>query len=94
VHDADEDRRRSVTSPIALTAILKRASTIRAHASHPIPQIKKRSIRAPQFYRFTRGRFSVDAFAFEFMGLVMIALCLVVLAIPSGRRRSRRIRYE
>jgi hypothetical protein len=36
----------------------------------------------------------VDAFAFEFVGLVMIALCLVVLAIPSGRRRSRHVRYE
>jgi hypothetical protein len=36
----------------------------------------------------------VDAFAFEFMGLAMIALCLIVLALPSGRRRSRKIRYE
>jgi hypothetical protein len=36
----------------------------------------------------------VDAFAFELMGMAMIALCLIVLAIPSGRRRSRRIRYE
>jgi hypothetical protein len=36
----------------------------------------------------------VDAFAFEFMGMAMIGLCLVVLAIPSGRRRSRHVRYE
>ena len=36
----------------------------------------------------------MDAFAFEFMGLAMIALGLVVLASPSGRRRSRHIRYE
>jgi hypothetical protein len=36
----------------------------------------------------------VDAFAFELMGMAMIALCLAVLAIPSGRRRSRNIRYE
>jgi hypothetical protein len=36
----------------------------------------------------------VDAFAFALMGMAMIALCLVVLAIPSGRRRSRHIRYE
>jgi hypothetical protein len=36
----------------------------------------------------------VDAFAFELMGMVMIALCLVVLALPSGRRPSRHIRYE
>ena len=28
----------------------------------------------------------MDAFAFEFMGMVMIGLCLIVLAIPSGRR--------
>jgi len=26
--------------------------------------------------------------------MVMIGLCLIVLAIPSGRRRSRHIRYE
>jgi len=36
----------------------------------------------------------VDAFAFEFMGMLMIALCLVVLALPSGRRPSRKVRYE
>jgi hypothetical protein len=36
----------------------------------------------------------VDAFAFEFMGLAMIGLCLIVLALPSGRRPSRNIRYE
>ena len=35
----------------------------------------------------------MDAFAFEFMGLVMIALCLAVLAVPSGRRRSKHTRY-
>ena len=37
---------------------------------------------------------SMDAFAFEFMGLMMIALCLVVLALPSGRRPAKRVRYE
>jgi hypothetical protein len=36
----------------------------------------------------------VDAFAFEFLGMAMIGLCLIVLAIPSGRRRSRRVHYE
>jgi len=40
------------------------------------------------------GGIAVDAFAFEFMGLAMIALCLVVLALPSGRRPPRNIRYE
>jgi len=36
----------------------------------------------------------VDAFAFEIIGLMMVALCLVVLALPSGRRPLRNIRYE
>jgi hypothetical protein len=36
----------------------------------------------------------VDAFAFEFMGMVMIALCLVVLALPAARRPSSKVRYE
>jgi hypothetical protein len=31
----------------------------------------------------------VDAFAFEFLGMVMIALCLVVLALRAGRRHIR-----
>ena len=35
----------------------------------------------------------MDAFAFEFIGLMMIALCLAVLAIPCGRRASNRVRY-
>jgi hypothetical protein len=30
----------------------------------------------------------VDALVFEFMGLAMIALCVVVLAVPSSRRPS------
>jgi hypothetical protein len=30
----------------------------------------------------------VDALVFEFMGLAMIALCVVVLAVPSFRRPS------
>jgi hypothetical protein len=35
----------------------------------------------------------MDAFAFEFMGLMMIALCLAVLAVPSGRRPSKHVRH-
>jgi hypothetical protein len=35
----------------------------------------------------------MDAFAFEFMGLAMIALCLIVLAVPSQRRPSGRVRH-
>jgi hypothetical protein len=34
----------------------------------------------------------VDALVFEFMGLAMLALCVVVLAMPSGGRQSRRVR--
>jgi hypothetical protein len=34
----------------------------------------------------------VDALVFEFMGLAMIGLCVVVLAVPSGRPRARRLR--
>jgi hypothetical protein len=29
---------------------------------------------------------AVDALVFEFMGLAMIALCVIVLAVPSSRR--------
>jgi hypothetical protein len=36
----------------------------------------------------------MDAFTFEFIGLVLVALCLVVLAIPSGRRPSKHVGYE
>jgi hypothetical protein len=30
----------------------------------------------------------VDALVFEFMGLAMIALCVIVLAVPTSRRPS------
>jgi hypothetical protein len=32
----------------------------------------------------------VDALVFEFMGLAMLALCVVVLVVPSVRRPSGR----
>jgi hypothetical protein len=48
--------------------------------------------RAPHKANEFWGKFSMDAFAFEFMGLMIIALCLAVLAIPSGRRPSRHLR--
>jgi hypothetical protein len=36
---------------------------------------------------------AVDALVFEFMGLAMAALCVIVLAVPSSQRPSgRRIR--
>jgi hypothetical protein len=37
------------------------------------------------------GDIAVDALVFEFMGLAMLALCVIVLAIPPGRRPSRRM---
>jgi len=33
---------------------------------------------------------AVDALVFEFMGLAMLALCVIVLAVPSGQGASRR----
>jgi hypothetical protein len=34
----------------------------------------------------------MDALVFEFMGLMMLALCVVVIAVPSQREPSRRAR--
>jgi hypothetical protein len=45
-----------------------------------------------QVYRLGLGGIAVDALVFEFMGLAMLALCVVVLALPSGRRPARPIR--
>jgi hypothetical protein len=37
----------------------------------------------------------VDALVFEFMGLVMLALCVVVMAVPSSRREApQRVRHH
>jgi hypothetical protein len=38
------------------------------------------------------GDIIVDALVFEFMGLAMLALMVIVLAVPSGRQTSRRVR--
>jgi hypothetical protein len=32
----------------------------------------------------------VDALVFEFMGLAMLALCVIVVAVPAARRPSER----
>jgi hypothetical protein len=37
------------------------------------------------------GGIAVDALVFEFMGLAMLALCVVVLAIPSRRPPARHV---
>jgi hypothetical protein len=44
-----------------------------------------------QIYRFVGG-IAVDALVFEFMGVAMLALCIIVLAIPARRCPARRIR--
>jgi hypothetical protein len=31
---------------------------------------------------------AVDALVFEFMGLAMLALCVMVIAVPSSRREA------
>jgi hypothetical protein len=36
------------------------------------------------------GDFKVDALVFEFMGLAMLGLCVIVLAVPAARRPSDR----
>jgi hypothetical protein len=36
------------------------------------------------------GRTVVDALVFEFTGLAMLALCVIVLAVPPARRPSGR----
>jgi hypothetical protein len=36
----------------------------------------------------------VDLLVFEFLGLAMLAMCVVVAALPCGRKPSQRIRYE
>jgi hypothetical protein len=36
------------------------------------------------------GDFDVDALVFEFMGLAIIGLCVIVLVVPSTRRQSDR----
>jgi hypothetical protein len=35
----------------------------------------------------------VDALVFEFMGLMMLALCVIVVASPARRRPSERARH-
>jgi hypothetical protein len=40
-----------------------------------------------------KGKLVVDALVIEFMGLAMVALCLIVLAVPCSRRPSGRARH-
>jgi hypothetical protein len=36
----------------------------------------------------------VDLLVFEFLGLALVAMCVVVVALPCPRKSSHRIRYE
>jgi hypothetical protein len=48
-----------------------------------------------QIYGFAKlsvfGGIAVDALVFEFMGLAILALCIVVLAVPSRRPPARQL---
>jgi hypothetical protein len=66
------------------------ASTIWRDGSRSRPGIKKRSTASLQIYRFAGG-IAVDTLVFEFMGLAMVGLCVVVLAVPSRRPPARHI---
>jgi hypothetical protein len=37
---------------------------------------------------------AVDLLVFEFLGLALVGMCLVVAALPCARKSSHRIRYE
>jgi hypothetical protein len=60
--------------------------------------VRNRQLRVGQFAPTKLiallGDIIVDALVFEFMGLTMLALCVIVLAIPSGRQPSRRIGHH
>ena len=36
----------------------------------------------------------MDLLVFEFLGLAMLAMCVVVVALPCGRKPAQRTRYE
>ena len=66
---------------------------------HPIAQLGLRfhkltiSQRVPyKSNGLAGGTIVFDVLVFEFMGLAMLALCIIVLATPSQRRRSRHVR--
>ena len=86
------------TRPNRINACCKRFAareslTLRPNIRHRFrphgPGINRRSMASLQIYRFVGG-IAVDALVFEFMGLAMVALCVIVLAVPSGRRATRR----
>ncbi len=38
--------------------------------------------------------FTVDLLVIEFLGLALVAMCVVVVALPCARKPTQRIRYE
>jgi hypothetical protein len=50
-------------------------------------------MRPRQIELVFEGDIAVDALVFEFMGLVMLALCVIVVATPTSRRPSQRARH-
>jgi hypothetical protein len=60
-------------------------------ARAPCQQLRSGQLLPDKSIGFVGG-FAVDALVFEFMGLAMLALCVVVLAVPSRRPPVRRIR--
>ena len=36
----------------------------------------------------------MDLLVIEFLGLALVAMCLVVVALPCARKSSNRVRYE
>jgi hypothetical protein len=43
-----------------------------------------------QIYQFAGGIAVFDTLVFEFMGLAILALCVIVLVVPAQRRPVRR----
>jgi hypothetical protein len=67
---------------------VNRPSTIRGAGSRKLTNGQL----APYKSNGLLGGIAVDALVFEFMGLAMLALCIIVLAVPSQRRSSGRVR--
>jgi hypothetical protein len=40
------------------------------------------------------GDFAVDLLVIEFLGLALVAMCVLVVALPCARKSSQRVRYE
>ncbi|MEY9237491.1 hypothetical protein ABIF68_005801 [Bradyrhizobium japonicum] len=68
-------------------------STIRLAVRPVTTSINRPSTYPRQIYQCF-WRFAVDLLVFEFLGLALVAMCVVVVALPCARKSSHRIRYE